>query len=242
VPSGINLLNVPSLAEQTKRGDNNIPKGQGEEKMETREQKFKRLLKLVSEHLLEDPAFYGEDPVTLGDKMSIENITEQDYKKFKKLLEFFVRQAKKNARSGKAESPTGARGTHIKPEFKRHYNLPDDYNKISGEDFVVRFFNCGQFCTKNSTYINIGRMDIVGNFSKGFTTLKNEFVLKHNDATVYNIIIPDNIRTEIKEINKLCEERSFDELGLFDGNEPNNTLKEFLNQYVEMYVCLPRYP
>jgi hypothetical protein len=32
VPSGIDLLNVPSLAEQTKRGDNNSPKGQEKRK------------------------------------------------------------------------------------------------------------------------------------------------------------------------------------------------------------------
>jgi hypothetical protein len=175
-------------------------------------------------------------------------VTQQDYKRFKKLLEFFVNQANKNANSKLARLEKPFYSTeHL--DFRKYYGLEENYNEIAGSSFVVRFASnrerdFGKFGEPRSTYINKGRMNIVGDFSnKQIKKLKNEFVLLNEEMDEkYGIKIAKDVRQKIKERNNLCKSYSPDELGLGDGKEPNDKLKEFLGEYIEMYEEFPKFP
>jgi hypothetical protein len=171
-------------------------------------------------------------------------VTKHDYRNFKKLLEFFVSQANKNAKNSKIEESFNSK-EH--PNFIKDYNLDEDYNKIAGLGFIVRFAQTWEpenFGKVRSTYINIGRMNIVGDFpnqQRHIEMLKNEFVVFEDERKVE---ISEHDKQKVKERNSSCKPYSLDDngLGLFNGKEPNDNLKKFLNEYIEMYEEFPKFP
>jgi hypothetical protein len=165
---------------------------------------------------------------------------DTDYKRFKELLEFFVGQANKNAAANKAELPV-IESKNNPAKFIANYNLGQDYNKIAGLEFTIQFFKQSHFNSKNSTYINIERLNITANFeNKKIEALKIEYVVMSNDDT-RNLKISSYVTQKMKMLNELCECYSITELGLFNKKDPGENLKNFLNQYLEMYNSLQRY-
>jgi hypothetical protein len=164
--------------------------------------------------------------------------SQEDYVKFKKFLRFFVRQANKNARNGRAEKPTKNRGEDLgsdKPEFINRYGLDPKFSKMAGLDFIIRFFMCGQYNTERSTYINIGLFDIIAQFdnNKKITALQNKIRLEIPSLKI------------IGEAARLCSERNkklkqpykIKDLGIDSDNDeaPNHFLKSMLDEYLGIY-------
>jgi len=159
--------------------------------------------------------------------------SQEDYLKFKKLLQFFVWQSNKNADNGRAEKPTRA----TNPQFIEHYGLETEFNKIAGLDFGICFFMCGRFNTKLSTYINIELLNIIGEFKNGkIVALKNEIRLD-----IPSISISGDLRERCEERNKQLKDRySLEELGIEKDyppkiSEANDNLKKMFDEYLKIY-------
>lgn len=157
-------------------------------------------------------------------------ISKEDYVKFKEMLEFFVRQANKNADNGRAESPVNGGGKY-QEKFIKHYKLKEGYNRIAGEDFAVQFFKSGNFNTTRSTYINHARLNVIATFDddKKIIRLENNYrtgTKGNND--------PENVQAAMEKLNRQCKSYTIRELGLNDKKEPNNNLREMLEQFIKM--------
>jgi len=170
--------------------------------------------------------------------------SQNDYEKFKKLLQFFVEQVEKNAEAKKAEEPTINKkikldkdiGKYIvkdNPEFREYYNLELDFNIIAGLDLIIRFSLNKKFEPPRTTYINIGLLNIGAEFkNKKITALQNSIIIDNpNDR-----IIGDS-RNQCIEHNKKLNPRSIKNLGIDKGNNdpPTPSLKEMLDEYIETY-------
>ena len=81
--------------------------------------------------------------------------TEEDYEKFARLLDFFIKHNDENVEAKK----NGSRLEYTNSTqrgFAEHWKLDDGFNVLStGMDFTLWFFKNGAFATPNSTYINV---------------------------------------------------------------------------------------
>jgi hypothetical protein len=165
--------------------------------------------------------------------------SQDDYVKFKKLLQFFVWQSSKNADNGRAESPS-----RINPKFMGHYELEPEFNKIADLDFMIRFFMVGRFNTELSTYINIRLLNIIGKFEKGkIVALRNLIKLD-----IPSISISGDLRKRCEERNEQLKYYSLEELGiekdcpsekiseaLKSVKDANDSLKKMFDEYLKIY-------
>jgi len=173
--------------------------------------------------------------------MSDETVSQEDYVKFKKLLQFFVWQSNKNAYNGRVEKPTRSSNQ----EFLKHYVLESDFTKITKKlpDFGISFFMCGRFNTELSTYINIKLFNIIGKFeNRKIIALRNLIRLD-----IPSLSILGNLRKRCEERNKQFKEYSLEDLGLEKDypqniseelksiNNANDNIKNMLNEYLKTY-------
>ena len=155
--------------------------------------------------------------------------SQKDYIKFKKLLQFFVRQANKNAMNGRAEKPV----TYKKDDkFLKHYGLEPGFDKIAELDFGICFFMLGHYNTERSTYTNVKLFNIVAEFDKNkkITALQNKIILETNSLEVTGIIVK-----LCEEQNKKLKPRSIEVLGIDNDDVPNDSLKKMLDEFLSIY-------
>lgn len=179
-------------------------------------------------------------------------LTDQDYKNFKQLLEYFVSYLEF------LEATRGSSDTNKKVKVLAK-NVPpyndEDPRKRRFEDFVnkhgeQRVARSGQgykgsliqegikdWCDYNANKIYI----TASAYSKNSSYLTNGSYLQWKD-TQLNINIETNGKDKDKTITKLKitlnkkdlgedSRKSLKELGLFDGKDPNSALKTFLDKY-----------
>ena len=81
--------------------------------------------------------------------------TEEDYEKFARLLDFFIKHNDENVETKKNGSRLEYTASTEKG-FAKHWKLDDGFNVLStGMDFTLWFFKNGAYGTPNSTYINV---------------------------------------------------------------------------------------
>ena len=103
--------------------------------------------------------------------------TEEDYEKFARLLDFFIKHSDENVEAKKNGSRLEYTAS-IQRGFAKHWKLDDGFNVLStGMDFTLWFFKNGTYATPNSTYINVNGtyLDIRPSFqekSKSITGLR----------------------------------------------------------------------
>lgn len=171
------------------------------------------------------------------------NMNEEDYKRFKKLLEYFV-----------ASLELKAKGLKYDDAIK---NEPDNPKwKILTEGFEnsgnKKFYEAGQGYLGDKiqkqiqswdTYKNVGKICIFiygtgsvgGKFLHWNTTNKINIIAEWGNITGKDIT--DGFITSLK-VTYNSEEKNIkqtpDELGLFDNKEPNDCLKAFFTKYIEL--------
>lgn len=178
-------------------------------------------------------------------------LTDQDYKNFKQLLEYFVSyleflEATKvfYDPNKKVKVKELAKDVHYKDEDPRKRRLKDFVDKY-GEELVPRSgqgYKGGsiqkgikKWCDYNANIIGISVNAQNGYFSANsylhwFDTQLNiniEPTGKDNNGTITNLKITLNSE-DLKEEDL---RKSPKKLGLFDGEAPNQALKEFLDKY-----------
>jgi hypothetical protein len=175
------------------------------------------------------------------------NITKEDYKKFKELLLIFVKHVN-NDKELSAEPNCYYAEEDIKEhhkcgntKFLDKYKLNNDFNKIAGLEFGMRFHYKKGNNPNTSIFINIERMNIIPEFNSNgeVEKLKNQYITKPYDEPKI-LKISSYVKGKMEILNVLCEWYSLEGLGL-NESEPNENLKKFLNQYLEMYNSLQRY-
>jgi 5-methylcytosine-specific restriction endonuclease McrBC GTP-binding regulatory subunit McrB len=165
-------------------------------------------------------------------------LKDEDYVKFKKLLRFFVKQANENASAGRLKFPYKSNDK----KFIVTYGLANDFNEIAknvfSDKFGVGFALFGkkgrEFGKETKTFINIGWMNIIGRFNdnREITGLRNKYSENAPKSDIKRKMIELNEKEPYKNFYSLRD------LGLDDENAekpPNDKLKKFLNEYVEMY-------
>lgn len=81
--------------------------------------------------------------------------TEDDYEKFARLLNFFIKHNDENVEAKKNGSSLEYTASTQKG-FAKHWKLDDEFNVLStGMNFTLWFFKNGAYATPNSTYINV---------------------------------------------------------------------------------------
>ncbi len=181
-----------------------------------------------------------------------ELLKDQDYKNFKQLLEYFVsylefKEAIKGSSDNNKKVKELAKDVHYNEEDPRKRRLDDFVNK-HGEEQLPRSgqgYKGGsiQEGIKDWCYYNANKIYITASaYSKNSSYLTNGSYLQWKD-TQLNINIETNGKDKDKTITKLkitsnkkdlSEDNSCNslkELGLFDGKDPNPTLKAFFDKY-----------
>ncbi|WP_288607952.1 hypothetical protein [uncultured Prevotellamassilia sp.] len=181
-----------------------------------------------------------------------ELFTDQDYKNFKQLLEYFVsylefKEAIKSSSDNNKKVKELAKDVHYNEEDPRKRRLDDFVNK-HGEEQLQRpgqGYKGGsiQEGIKDWCYYNANKIYITASpYSRNRSYLTNGSYLQWKD-TLLNINIETNGKDKDKTITKLkitsnkkdlSEDNScnsLEELGLFDGKDPNPTLKAFFDKY-----------
>ena len=178
------------------------------------------------------------------------SLTDKDYKNFKQLLEYFVSYLE-FLEATKGSSDTNKKVRELAKDVPLYND--EDPRKRRFEDFVnkhgeERVARSGQgykggliqegikeWCDYNVNKICIS----ANNVNKAATYFSKPSYL-HWFGTTLNIDIETNGKDKDKTITKLKitlnkkdigEEKSPEELGLFDGKDPNTTLKAFLDKY-----------
>ncbi|MDR0517983.1 MAG: hypothetical protein LBH25_13165 [Fibromonadaceae bacterium] len=170
----------------------------------------------------------------------------EDYVKFKELLQFFVKQAGKNADAKKAEIPTMNRSrddVDENPTFRMHYGLKFGFDKIDclPSPFIIRFTlnaKSEEFGKEYATYINIFLFNIIGRFNEKHRVLGLQNVIRLDvPPRSPKITITGDIRKRCAEWNEKFEYHTIEELGIDNDNNnaPNEYLKKMLDDYLECY-------
>lgn len=185
-----------------------------------------------------------------------ELLKDQDYKNFKQLLEYFVSyleflEATKGFSDKNKKVKELAKDVHYNDEDPRKRRFEDFVNKHgeeqlprSGQGYKGGSIQEGikEWCDYNANKICLS----ANNRNKVATYFSKPSYL-HWFGTTLNIDIETSGKDKDKTITKLKitlnkkdigEEKSLEELGLFDGKDPNPILKAFFDKY---YSILDKY-
>lgn len=176
-------------------------------------------------------------------------LADKDYKNFKQLLEYFVSyleflEATKGSSYQNRKVKELAKDVHYNDEDPRKRRL-DYFVKEHGEEQVPRSgqgYKGGsiQEGIKNCCDYNANKICLSANNRNKVATYFSKPSYLHWFGTTLNIDIETNGKDKDKTITKLKitlnkkdlgEEKSLEELGLFDGEDPNPTLEAFFDNY-----------
>ena len=178
-------------------------------------------------------------------------LTDQDYKNFKQLLEYFVSyleflEATKGFSDKNKKVKELAKDVHYNDEDPRKRRL-DDFVKEHGEEQVPRSGqgykgDSIQEGIKNCCDYNANKIGLSANNKNKRKTYFSKPNYLHWFGTTLNIDIETNGKDKNEAITKLKitlnkkdlgedSRKSLEELGLFDGKGPNSALKTFLDKY-----------
>lgn len=183
-------------------------------------------------------------------------LTDKDYKHFKQLLEYFVSyleflEATRGSSDKNKKVKELAKDVHYNDEDPRKRRFEDFVNKHgeeqlprSGQGYKGGSIQEGikEWCDYNANKICLS----ANNRNKVATYFSKPSYL-HWFGTTLNIDIETSGKDKDKTITKLKitlnkkdigEEKSLEELGLFDGKDPNPILKAFFDKY---YSILDKY-
>ncbi|MCL2281843.1 MAG: hypothetical protein FWC26_00825 [Fibromonadales bacterium] len=169
--------------------------------------------------------------------------SEEDYIKFKKFLQFFVQQSaeNRNGPTGPNRLYSGADLTNdnkrrANAEFLRSYNLADDFAEIAGLKFGIMFyFSENAHNDMNSTYINIGLFNIVGQFEIGKVIALRNYIRLGIPPAAPTLKITGEARDLCAARNNDTQFNRITDLGIDDNDAPNALLKSMLDEYLKNY-------
>ncbi len=184
--------------------------------------KTKYLVELVKES---DPRYSSfMDLFAENDRHLLANIDDSvlynlDYRKFKHLLSWFVKQLNINngLEDGDKTSGKGCKGDAIQSKYAEWR----DYGSFT-LDCTIRCDYASAYSKSNYIHKSDSIINIRPNFDKATKKVKSVKISLYN----YDL---DNLDEQILEL--LEKEYSIDDLSLFDNKEPNDKLKELFDDY-----------
>ena len=150
-----------------------------------------------------------------------EEIIDQKYYNFKKLLEIFVKQLRIN--NGLCEGKVTVCDDKKGKEFKNQYFDVSFFGDIK-LDIAIK---AGSQVNTKANNIHFGRYDIKPNFNKNNDVISLFLTISNHDNTIGQDILAEN-----QKLEKVCYK--IDDLGLFDNLKPNELIQKLFNDYFDL--------
>jgi hypothetical protein len=154
----------------------------------------------------------------------------EDYKHFKEMLKDFIEKANQNAMRLKNNNFSNKGIKYAYSQIERF--------EIDKKTFSKQYVKSSWACSKNTTYINVGWVNITCIFenNRKIKSLQNQCTIRDDKGKKRDESISDNVVKEMDKLNEKYKECfSIEDLGLDNNELPNEKLMNFLDQLLEMH-------